>query len=540
MKTLEELVKSFSSSPFLFVGSGISRRYSGSPSWEELLQYFASRVNADVFSYRNFETQAKEKIRQSNGSYSKEFLFPMIAELIASEFNSKWLGDPAFRKIDKDSENLILKGEASPFYVELAQYLSSFSEVNQEYLDEIQLFKEAARNSISGIITTNFDTLMEEFTGFLPIIGQEQLLFSTTLNIAEVYKIHGSVTEPNSLVICKEDYDKFNKKSAYLAAKLLTIFLEYPIIFVGYSLTDANIRNILNSIIGCLSEKNLKKLEDRFIFIEYNKEILESYIISPTDILIGEHALRMTKIEMKDFSILFQTIGIRKNTIPAKILRHLKEEFYRYTITNEPSATLQVLDIEDRRLDDKDLVVAIGKNSTFGLIGLRARSAQELYRDILFGELNYSSDDILHLLWTQLKRDNPKLPVFKYIALSTKDLPEPVKEFIPENFDDLLSNTITRKREKTIFTHSLIAIWEDDTLPLQKKLILSSYLTETEMDISYLEPLLMKLINEDPGILTDPTNGKSSNTRLLIRILDYLKYKKRAMDKVHDLTNTAP
>lgn len=540
MKTLEELVKSFSSSPFLFVGSGISRRYSGSPSWEELLQYFASRVNADVFSYRNFETQAKEKIRQSNGSYSKEFLFPMIAELIASEFNSKWLGNPAFRKIDKDSENLILKGEASPFYVELAQYLSSFSEVNQEYLDEIQLFKEAARNSISGIITTNFDTLMEEFTGFLPIIGQEQLLFSTTLNIAEVYKIHGSVTEPNSLVICKEDYDKFNKKSAYLAAKLLTIFLEYPIIFIGYSLTDANIRNILNSIIGCLTEKNLKKLEDRFIFIEYNREIVEPYIISPTDILIGDHALRMTKIEMKNFSILFQAIGIRKNTIPAKILRHLKEEFYRYTITNEPSATLQVLDIDDRRLDDKDLVVAIGKNATFGLIGLRARSAPELYRDILFDELNFSADEILHLLWPQLKRDNPKLPVFKYIALSTKALPKAVKEFMPEKFDDLLSKTITRKREKPTLYHSLKAIWEDETVSLQKKLSLSAYLAETEIDIAYLETLLTKLITENPGILTDATQGKSSNIRLLIRILDYLKYKKRAMDKVLDLTNTAP
>ena len=34
------------------------------------------------------------------------------------------------------------------------------------------------------------------------------------------------------------DYAKLAETQDYLAAKLLTIFMEYPIIFIGYSLND--------------------------------------------------------------------------------------------------------------------------------------------------------------------------------------------------------------------------------------------------------------------------------------------------------------
>ena len=63
--------------------------------------------------------------------------------------------------------------------------------------------------------------------------------------IAEIYKIHGSVQNPESIVINKADYQKFYDKGKYLAAKLMTIFMEYPIIFIGYSISDSDIQAIL-------------------------------------------------------------------------------------------------------------------------------------------------------------------------------------------------------------------------------------------------------------------------------------------------------
>ena len=70
-------------------------------------------------------------------------------------------------------------------------------------------------------------------------------MFSRLQGIAEVYKIHGSVSDPSSVVINENDYKEFKEKSEYLAAKLLTIFMEYPIIFMGYSISDKNIQDIL-------------------------------------------------------------------------------------------------------------------------------------------------------------------------------------------------------------------------------------------------------------------------------------------------------
>lgn len=97
-----------------------------------------------------------------------------------------------------------------------------------------------------------FEKYLSEYKVY---IGQQALLFSQLQGIAEVYKIHGSLNEPQSIVINENDYKEFKEKREDLAAKFLTIFMEYPIIFMGYSLYDTNIRDILSSIIKCMTNK---------------------------------------------------------------------------------------------------------------------------------------------------------------------------------------------------------------------------------------------------------------------------------------------
>lgn len=110
------------------------------------------------------------------------------------------------------------------------------------------------------ILTTNYDTFIEdEYNsqskyGIKKYIGQ-QGFFKQTVGYAELYKIHGCTTEASSLIINDEDYRRFDKDSVLISAKIISMLLHSPIIFLGYSLTDRNIRKIIKDFTGHLMRK---------------------------------------------------------------------------------------------------------------------------------------------------------------------------------------------------------------------------------------------------------------------------------------------
>jgi len=273
-RTLDDVVSQFNTTPFLFIGSGITRRYYNLPDWENLLRIFATRINEDPFAYNYYESKAKTM----NCSVG---LFPQIAELIENDFNSLWFSKPQKRELDEYYLDMVSHG-VSPFKAEIAMFIKNQSHIVQEYDVERKKLHDISKKSISGVITTNYDLFLEEtLDEYKKYIGQEELLFSAIQGIAEIYKIHGSIENPNSIIINKEDYTAFDKKSPYLAAKLMTIFMEYPIIFLGYSLNDSNIQKIIRSIVNCLSLENLEKLQERFIFVDYIRTPLPPKSKSP-------------------------------------------------------------------------------------------------------------------------------------------------------------------------------------------------------------------------------------------------------------------
>ncbi|RGO80775.1 hypothetical protein DXB04_24675 [Enterocloster bolteae] len=262
INTLEDVVSKFNTTPFLFIGSGITRRYYNLPDWESLLRIFATRINEDPFAYSSYENKA----RVLN---SKVGLYPKIAELIESDFNNLWFSAPSKRHLNKYYLDLVSKG-SSPFKAEIAMYIKENSHIVSDYESEIKNFHNLSKKSLSGVITTNYDSFLENtLDEYKAYVGQEELIFSSIQGIAEIYKIHGSVENPDSIVINSTDYNVFDEKSPYLAAKLMTIFMEYPVVFLGYSLNDSNVQKIIKSIVDCLSPENLSKLQERFIFVEY-------------------------------------------------------------------------------------------------------------------------------------------------------------------------------------------------------------------------------------------------------------------------------
>ena len=200
----------------------MSRRYLNLPDWKSLLDHFCRQIRDDEYSYSAYDNKAK----QYNCEYG---IMPKIAELVQRDYDNAWFEGKVQRTTDEDALKQIKEG-VSPFKVEIAEYIKKNTEVQEKYRDEIAKLSELSQKSIAGVITTNYDSFLENhFAGFTKYVGQNQLIFSAIQGVAEIYKIHGSVELPDSIVINESDYALFEKKGAYLASKLLTIFMESPI-----------------------------------------------------------------------------------------------------------------------------------------------------------------------------------------------------------------------------------------------------------------------------------------------------------------------
>ena len=80
-KNLKEIIDNFATTPFLFVGSGITRRYYNLPSWKGLLEIFINKISSDEFAFASYESKAREMVENENE------LYPKIAELVEIDFN---------------------------------------------------------------------------------------------------------------------------------------------------------------------------------------------------------------------------------------------------------------------------------------------------------------------------------------------------------------------------------------------------------------------------------------------------------------------
>lgn len=70
--------------------------------------------------------------------------------------------------------------------------------------------------------------MVESIFSFNPLIGNNILLSNP---YGSVYKIHGCVTAPETIIITEEDYKTFDKKYELIRAQLLSLFVHNPIIF---------------------------------------------------------------------------------------------------------------------------------------------------------------------------------------------------------------------------------------------------------------------------------------------------------------------
>ena len=175
--TINDVVARFNTVPFLFVGSGLSRRYLNTPDWKGLLKHFASQISSDPFIYNSYVSKAKMEC------YT-EGVLPVVAELIQRDYDEKWFSTPEIRSQDEAVLQAVMDG-VSPFKAEIAKYFRSFTTTVRKYDTEIHKLKDLSVRNIAGVITTNYDCFLEGlFDNYTKYIGQSELIFSSLQGIA--------------------------------------------------------------------------------------------------------------------------------------------------------------------------------------------------------------------------------------------------------------------------------------------------------------------------------------------------------------------
>ena len=517
---LQEVIARFNTTPFSFAGSGVTRRYYGLPDWEGLLRTFSERINNDRFAYPAYKSRAE-------GEHSTNGVLPMVASLIQRDFDEAWYSRDDLRHLEPEGLNLVENG-TSPFKAELAAFIASHSSTQAEYKEEIQKLKNISKKNLAGVITTNYDCFFESlFEDYRTFVGQDELVFSAIQGIAEIYKIHGSVSEPESIVINDEDYQRFADRSKYLAAKLMTIFMEYPIIFIGYSISDPNIRNILTDIVACLPDSRFDQLQERFVFVEYKADI-KGVDVSAHSIDLNGRLLNMTKVTMADYGQLFDALASKKAGVSVKLLRRFKEEIYTYVVTSAPGPLMQVASLDDPKIDESQIAISIGLQRT-GEVGLCSLvDADKWYRDVVTSEFNamgYSYDQLLQLSFeTTFKGSNGILPVHKALSSATEQYPE-IEKRAAKSFDDIASKTIRNNFRKYVSGYlSAKDLWDKEKAERKKAVSHLSWLPEEKMDVNDLEMILKEIFDADNDFFSHSTANEKTDMRRLIRYYDYLKW----------------
>lgn len=344
--------------PALFIGTGISKRYWEScPNWDELLLSLANDIgiSANAFAAQKGKFKIAHPeitpgiLNQKMASYLQE---KMLAKIENGEL------DPLSFFSEKEN-NRCLSG-TDYFKMLVAKKVRNYS-LNEAMKEELELFKKIG-NKISMVFTTNYDTFLERevFPKFTVYTNQNQYYFRDA-TYGEIYKIHGSVTDPNSIILCENDYKIFENSLKLISAKLINALLDFPIIFLGYSLEDENIRKILSDFVNSFDDKILQRVKKSLILISYDADT--------NDLIEGEKqfsnsgkSITVTTIKTNNFTAIYEFINKLQPIASSYELKKYKEMITRILFSAAKGEKTIYAKNLDKAEDDEIAVYIAPKN----------------------------------------------------------------------------------------------------------------------------------------------------------------------------------
>lgn len=200
--------------------------------------------------------------------------FPFYMQILA-EMATEFDEPPSFPTLMSDYEEANGRGALLARIKKHLDYVRSFPSLDSaagEFHAEL-----ASLYTITDIFTTNWDDYFERRCGAQPYITEADWAFWKS-HERKVFKLHGSITSPGSVVATEADYKRCyrNLNQGLIGAQLKTLLATKTVVFIGYSLRDSDFVSVYR-----LLKRRMGDLMPR------------SYFVSPVDGELSEVAKDM-------------------------------------------------------------------------------------------------------------------------------------------------------------------------------------------------------------------------------------------------------
>jgi hypothetical protein len=222
----------------LFVGAGVSMSV-GLPSWQKLIEHMAEELDLD-----------KDMIGSPDASYQ------MLAEYYR-----------------------LRKGSLAP----LRDWLDRNWSVSREKVKASRLHRLIVSLDFPIIYTTNYDRNLEVAfeiyrRDFVKIANAKDLA-KANQDATQIIKYHGDFDDDTSLVLAETDYFDRLSFDSPLDVKFRSDALGRTVLFIGYSMSDMNIRLLLHRLWQTWSRSGYEKDRPRsFVFMPDPNPVQEAVL----------------------------------------------------------------------------------------------------------------------------------------------------------------------------------------------------------------------------------------------------------------------
>lgn len=214
----------------LFLGAGVSAAAAGLPSWRKLVEEMGQELTYDEEVFLN----------------SDDYL--MLAE---------------FFKLNKGIN----------VFTEL---MKRKWKVDDEILKNNQIYSNIRRLNLPVIYTTNFDNCFERSQNLDDIYPRYETVFDLDSfitrddKLGRYMKFHGDIDHDNTIVLSEEQYYERMDFNSFMDICLQSDIMGRSVLFLGYSLSDINIKLLLYRIRRTMKDQ---KVPESYIFVDKPDDI---------------------------------------------------------------------------------------------------------------------------------------------------------------------------------------------------------------------------------------------------------------------------